>query len=203
MRPFVEVYISKIPFEVDEGGVFSDERQTEIDSTENPRVKEQKFYVWKLLERALAEAAGIDVKATRFTRVNGKWSCKGWFFSLSHCGNVAVVAVSNAAVGVDLELVNPNRFDDKLARRICSERELDELNALNKRERALKLNQMWTVKEAAFKCGGYATFVPSQIEAPKSDYTSRQVLCDSKAYYMSVASKYVEFVAYHCSGVKL
>lgn len=187
--PFLAAYVYKYPFDVEGGNIFSVERRAELDKVRNPQVKEQKFYAWKLLEYALSNSAGLDVKSIQFAKANGKWTCNDCYFSISHCNNVVAVAVSNDAVGIDVELISPTRFNDDLARRILTERELDELQRLSGDERAVKLNSLWTVKEAAFKCGDETVFAPSRIETVDASSVTKQLVCGDQTYFLTVASR--------------
>ncbi len=101
--PFIAAYVYKYPFNTDNFDVLSAERRAEIDAASNPQLKEQKLYAWKLLEYALSRSAGLDVKSIQFTKLNGKWTCNGCCFSISQCGNVVAVAVSDNAVRIEVE----------------------------------------------------------------------------------------------------
>lgn len=202
-KTVLDVYVCKFPFEVENHSIFPRERLEEINAVSNAQLKEQKFYAWKLLEYALKRSFGSDIKTVKFTKQNGKWTCDEYKFSISHCNDVLAVAVSRENVGVDVELVNPARFKMDLARKICAERELINLLLLNENERALKLNAMWTVKEAAFKRLGGKTFVPSRIEISTETHTTKQLRCGNKTYFLSVASLYADKAEFNFANVDL
>ena len=201
--PYIAVYVYKFPFDVQDSNILSAERRAEIDTVSNPQVKEQKFYAWKLLEYALSYSAGLDVKSTNFAKANGKWTCNGCYFSISHCDNVVAVVVSNSAVGIDVESINPARFNDDLARRILTERELDELQQLSENERTVKLNSLWTVKEAAFKCGNEIVFAPSRIETADVPSVTKQIACDGQTYFLTVVSRSADNAVYYLSDIQV
>ena len=79
-------------------------------------------------------------------------------FNLSHSRDVALVAVATAPVGVDLEHPREFRAAERLARRICSEREYASLQrAGGDRGIAgaqLQLLRLWVRKEAVVKGTG-------------------------------------------------
>lgn len=76
-------------------------------------------------------------------------------FSLSRsAGRVAVAVSSGADVGVDLEAVR-DCFDHlQVARRWCTETELEDLRSLPPERRAGGFHQLWTRKEALVKAWG-------------------------------------------------
>ncbi len=75
-------------------------------------------------------------------------------FNASDSGDVVVVAVTSAEVGVDIELPRPLARRERLARRICTERELQTLRQSPEKTRDSLLLRMWTCKEAALKAIG-------------------------------------------------
>jgi 4'-phosphopantetheinyl transferase len=78
----------------------------------------------------------------------------GPYFNASDTGDFVVIAVTTAEVGIDIELVRPLRRRDRLARRICTERELETLAQLPEEHRDAQLLRLWTCKEAALKAIG-------------------------------------------------
>lgn len=78
----------------------------------------------------------------------------GPFFNASDSGDYVVVALTTAKVGVDIELVRTVRRHDRLARRVCTDRELEMLARAPEEERDALLLRLWTCKEAALKAVG-------------------------------------------------
>lgn len=77
-------------------------------------------------------------------------------FNVAHTTGVALIAVAQVAVGVDverIEIIAPNEFDDIVAF-VLTERELDELGRLPKGERLDAYYRVWTRKEAFVKATG-------------------------------------------------
>jgi len=75
-------------------------------------------------------------------------------FNASDSGDSVVVVLSSAEVGVDIELVRTLRRHDRLARRVCTDRELEMLARAPEEEREALLLRLWTCKEAALKAVG-------------------------------------------------
>ncbi len=75
-------------------------------------------------------------------------------FNASDSGDYVVVALAPSEVGVDIELVRTLRRHDRLARRVCTDRELDVIAQAPEAERDNLLLRLWTCKEAALKAVG-------------------------------------------------
>lgn len=76
-------------------------------------------------------------------------------FNLSHCDDIAVVAVSHGRdVGVDVEAIRAMPDADDLATRFFSVREQEAYRALDPRDKPLGFFQCWTRKEAFVKALG-------------------------------------------------
>lgn len=68
--------------------------------------------VWELLRRAVKEVWGMDELPPVIRLSTGKpvfAQCPDHHFSLSHSGNMALCALSDRAVGADIELIRPRR----------------------------------------------------------------------------------------------
>lgn len=65
-------------------------------------------------------------------------------FNISHCDAGCAVVVADQPVGVDIQDVRPFSWD--VARRVCCERELEELEKSTDRDRLF--TQMWAMKES-------------------------------------------------------
>jgi 4'-phosphopantetheinyl transferase len=78
----------------------------------------------------------------------------GPFFNASDSGDYVVVALTTTDVGVDIELARTLRRRGRLARRICTDRELEMLERTPEEERDALLLRLWTCKEAALKAVG-------------------------------------------------
>jgi 4'-phosphopantetheinyl transferase len=93
-------------------------------------------------------------------------------FNASDTGDFVAIAVAAVEVGVDIELVRSLRRRDRLARRICTDRELAALSKLSEEQRDAQLLRLWTCKEAALKAIG--TGLPGgirevEVELPTTD----------------------------------
>jgi 4'-phosphopantetheinyl transferase len=75
-------------------------------------------------------------------------------FSLSHSGDVAVVAIAPEPVGVDVERVRPRRYLDAVARRVLRDDEFARWAARPEADRLDAFLRVWTAKEAYLKLLG-------------------------------------------------
>ncbi len=84
-------------------------------------------------------------------------------FNLSHSGKMAAVAISDCEVGVDIQAVAP--VNDKLIRRVSTDREYAALSALSDEERQARFYRLWTAKESVMKyLGAGLSLSPASLE---------------------------------------
>ena len=70
----IYVYVAKLPLTESAEALSNIERQAEINSISNERVRREKYYVWRLLEYAMRQSLGIDPTEVEFKKtraVNG------------------------------------------------------------------------------------------------------------------------------------
>lgn len=199
----VAVYAASFPFDITDDYV-CDERMREINGCSDVKVRQSKYYVWKLLEIALKQSFGLSLAEMDVSKnANGKWDCSECEFSLSHSENVVAVAVSNTPVGVDVERFNPERFDERLQRRIMTESELARSQMLTAAERGKYANVIWCKKEALFKLNGGKTFAPNVTETGDGRCIVKTVLQDDKTYVMAVAAKSIQDIEFYGINVDI
>ena len=127
MENHIQVYYAKIPAQYGRDTLYPPARQWEIEACASEKVRKEKYYAWKLLERAVQDFLGASITDLRFTKSeNGKWKSDRVEFSLSHSASAVAVALSNAPVGVDIQRVAPLKRTDFL-RKVLTEEELAEL----------------------------------------------------------------------------
>ena len=150
--------------------VYPDARQAEIENTKNEKVKREKYYVWRLLEYAISDIYGKSITELEFTKLeSGRWSTPFCEFSLSHTDGVVAVAISQAPVGIDVELLKPS-VSEKTAARIMSDGEYGKYQTLTSPEKERFFFEVWTKKEAIFKSLHQQNFIPSH------DYSDNKIL---------------------------
>ena len=117
---------------------------------------------WPLLERAAGlqwgwPALPLVERSPRgrpfFPGLEGRW------FSLSHSGGLALCALSDGPVGVDVELVLPRRAG--LPRRLLSQAELARFDGSWE-----DFYRLWTLKESWCKREDAPLYPPRAVETP-------------------------------------
>lgn len=187
--PILDVYIAAMPDGElpDLSSVHPPERRQAIAIAKSEKVQRERYYVWKLLEYALARTFGWKLKDLQFTQTpQGKWECDKCEFSLSHSHGVLCVALSRKPVGVDIERIAPpptTRFAEKI---LCEE-ELAEFAAIANDAQTEYLIEKWTQKESIFKClqGEHSLL---RINTLRHETISKTLTVDGQAYCLSVAS---------------
>lgn len=124
----------------------------------------------KLAYPLLTWAAGVHWHMTELPELARGTRGKPFFaeapqcqFNLSHSGTLAVCALDETAVGVDIQIVQNRR--EKLVDRVCSARERDWLR--RRGERAEDFALLWAMKESRCKYTGEGLRQPiSDISVP-------------------------------------
>lgn len=115
------------------------------------------------LRAILGGYLGVDPTAVQFAQgPRGKPYLEGPgpFFNLSHSGKLALIAVADSEVGVDLEKVRHLESLTAIARRHFSPFEFAALDALDGDARELAFYRCWTRKEAYIKALGVGLSMP-------------------------------------------
>lgn len=135
-----------------------DERESErAERLRVPAVRRRFIAARAALRSVLGESTGTEPSAVRFAygeRGKPRLAAGGPHFNASDSGDWAVVALADTELGIDLEVVRKLRNADGLARRICTERELERFERLPEPERDAALLRLWTCKEAGLKAVG-------------------------------------------------
>lgn len=193
--PVVDVYVASIPKEGRMGTLGCAERERELARVSDEKTRLEKYYVWRLLEYALAHSFGLHAPSLSFVKTDtGKWIVADCAFSLSHCDGAVAVAVSRTAVGVDIEDAARPLSSARLADKICNEREAAHLEQTSPEARDGLLLEMWTAKESLFKKTGKAAFVPHDYDTLAGGLRTQRVTLGERTYVLSVATDTPEAV---------
>lgn len=182
------LYVSSFPFALENKEIIPAVRAEEIENTKNTEHKIQKYYAWKLLEKAISEKYFKTMDSVSFVKSeNGKWICSDFFFSLSHTKDCVAVIISDVPCGVDIEAYLQQRFCEKLASKIMNSIEYEKYSALDESEKALFALEQWTKKESIFKMLSQKTFIPKNIDT--NSYFSQFRLIDGFGLSVSLAKE--------------
>ncbi|MES9914017.1 MAG: 4'-phosphopantetheinyl transferase superfamily protein [Candidatus Sedimenticola sp. 4PFRAG1] len=92
-------------------------------------------------------------------------------FNLSHCGDLALLAVTHGnPVGIDLEVIVPRSNARRIARRVFDQATLEKLDQLEDKEFMPAFFQHWTAMEARVKALGGGVFdFPAEVSSLSVD----------------------------------
>ncbi len=128
----------------------SDERKASVVQMQNEKKRKLRICADAVCRKAIAEFCGVDASEIRFAlSPTGKPYAKNLpvHFSISHSGDYAVCAVSETEIGIDIEkirTVHPRAY-----KKFCTESEADYIRIAEN-----GFFEIWTLKEAYFKCIG-------------------------------------------------
>ena len=191
-RTNVQVFVSPMPFECSDK-IHCKLRKDEINSCGSEKAKNEKFYAWKLLEKALKENYGVDIRKLKFEKQsNGKWICDKFNISFSHSGELVAVAIASYGVGVDIQEIKPLEDIEKLSTLIYGDEEKPDNISEN------DLIRDWTLKESAFKLSNDTGFNPKQYllkDINKSE--THKIVFNSKEYFISAVGEINDVISFH------
>lgn len=173
------LYVSAIPErEIGEGELrqlYPKARRVEIDEAESPKVKKEKYFVWRLLEIAIGDTVGYEIAELDIRKADtGRWETDLFDFSLSHSEGVCAVLISRRyegehACGADIQKIG-KPHTEAFAKRIMTEGEFSEYSALRDGEREDFLMLCWCGKEAIFKSRRTSAFSARRLDTGRGVY---------------------------------
>lgn len=171
---FTHVYLARLPERGEVTSLGYPPRDGEIEGIRNGKVRREKYFVFRLLERAARESLGLSIKELAPERSEcGRWYSPMCDFSLAHSGGMLAVAISSERVGIDLQrLLTP--ASPGFAERTLTAGEFIRYKSLVGEERGRYLISAWSGKEAIFKTLGEESFVPSKLDTEHPSST----VCD-------------------------
>ncbi|MBR0208673.1 MAG: lecithin retinol acyltransferase family protein [Oscillospiraceae bacterium] len=188
-RAVLDVYLAPLGAQEEEIEIASPERRRDLERTRCPETLRQRLVAWKTLEYAAKRSFGLDAETLHFQKnAFGRWHCEGMEFSLAHSEGMAVAAVSDRPVGVDVENIpvfvrrradRPDQVESML-RRIRAPGEEDVRGAA-------ALLWAWTGKESLFKAGQKGFFSPQRLRC--GEETARFVLSLEPPVLLSVSGE--------------
>lgn len=140
-----------------------------------------------LLCKGLREK-GITAQPTFEYGENGKPTLKEFpeiHFNISHCKAGVACAISECAVGVDIEVLG--RYSERLAQYTMNAKELEEIS--NAPDRDVAFTRLWTMKEATMKLigEGIGTNVRNVLEHSSNIIIYKTTVNKERGYVVTVA----------------
>ncbi len=133
----------------------------------------------RICRNAISEFCKIDPDKIEFDiSEHGKPYAKGInaHFSISHSGELAVCAVSDKEIGIDIEKIRD--INPKVSKRFACETELEYIN-----KHINGFLEIWTLKEAYFKCIG--TGLGPDIKNVSFDISENSISCSEDGFNCS------------------
>jgi 4'-phosphopantetheinyl transferase len=109
------------------------------------------------LRLILGRTIGVGAEDVTFaygTHGKPRLAAGGPHFNSTDSGDFVVVALAGDEIGVDVEVERPMTRLERLARRICTDREIRALERTSNADRNAALLRLWTSKEAGLKAVG-------------------------------------------------
>lgn len=154
----------------------SEERKSEVMRIMNEKKRISKIISDHLCRKAVSEFCGVSQEEIVFIKNNhGKPYAKNLpvYFSVSHSAEAVVCAVSDKEIGIDIEKIKP--FNPKAAEKFATEKELEYI-----RSGKNGFFEIWTLKEAYFKCIG--TGLGADIKNVSFDILQNKTICSDSRY---------------------
>ena len=140
---------------------------------------------WEMLMDLLRREGMTTMPRWRYNEYGKPYLEQGPFFSISHCKEAILVAMSEREIGVDVESIR--RADDSLVRRTMNAVEQAQIAAAQDPQRAFIA--LWTRKEAVLKMRGTGILDDLHGVLDGQDYLLQTVDRPDTPYIYSVAEK--------------
>ena len=195
----VKIYILDIsnkPFDLKKIDLLEEKRKENILTAKNYLYRLRSLYAGLLLRHVLLqEGQSISTPIVMEYNESGKPYIKGGkFFSISHSGNVVIVAVSDVEIGIDAE-IKQNKVYAHIASKVLSEVEFSQYEKLYGEEKIRYFLSHWVTKEAYLKCNGTGIKkYPSNVEVSSDNvngykYNLIEKDCKNYSYFISTVCR--------------
>ena len=166
----------------------SDERKEAVKKLLVAKKQKSKIVADRICRDAVSEFCGISPEDITFSANEyGKPYAVGIDvnFSISHSGDYVICAVSENKIGADIEKIR--EINPEVSKRFASESEMKYISSAPN-----GLFEIWTLKEAYFKCIG--TGLDSNIKNVSFDIKENNILCSENGYkcsFHNIAEGYI------------
>ncbi|GAA5215070.1 4'-phosphopantetheinyl transferase family protein [Corallincola platygyrae] len=193
----VDCYVSGLmPEQLWPTNYLSEDELRRLKTFSRPQRRNQFVTARILLRRLLSAEMGLPHSDVGIGVTNdGKPFCTNSntpTFSISHCGDRVVVALSTVAVGVDLEALKTNRRNQAIADSYFSASEAELLrHCESETKKSEQFNRLWVMKEALAKMSGEG--ISACLQQPVESYASAmgaRLWCDrlGNKHFIAVAA---------------
>ncbi len=182
MKEFIvsAIDVTKISDEILKNHFFlmDDKRKTETHALPSDIKKRQKIAADMLCRQMIADKCGISSENIAFGKTeSGKPYAinADIYFSISHSSDMVVCAISEKEIGIDIEKIRKIRF--RTAEKFATESEIAYIRNVENR-----FFEIWTLKEAFFKCKG--TGLGADIKSVSFDIDANNIICSEIGYQL-------------------
>ena len=168
--------------------MMSNERKETVRRLKNLRKQKSKIVADNLCRNAISDFCGISPDKIEFgTTENGKPFATGIdiHFNISHSGDMVVCAISEKEIGIDIEEIR--EINPRASEKFACEKECDYINSHKN-----GFFEIWTLKEAYFKCIG--TGLGADIKNVFFDIDNNGIKCSEEGYdclFHEIAEGYI------------
>ncbi len=174
----------------------SQERQVDVMRIVNEKKRISKIVSDYLCRKAVSEFCGIAQEEIAFVKNNHGKPCAEnlpVYFSVSHSTDMVICAVSDKEIGIDIERTKP--FNPNAAKKFATEKELEYI-----RSNENGFFEIWTLKEAYFKCIG--TGLGADIKNVSFEILTDKVVCSDRGYELSFYDAAEGYICSVCKKIK-
>lgn len=149
-----------------------------------------------LCRKAISDYCGIEQSKIIFEHTKaGKPFVKDLpvHFNVSHSGDMVVCAVSDCEIGIDIEKIR--KVNPRSADKFATESEKEYIS-----ENENGFFEIWTLKEAYFKCIG--TGLGSDIKTVSFDICENRIKCSADGFELSFVETDADYICSVCKKIK-
>lgn len=168
------------------------ERKNIILQTKTEHKRNLRIAADALCRKAISDFCGISPAEIVFKYTQtGKPYIKGLpvHFSISHSGDMAVCVVSDNEIGIDIEKIRD--INPRICERFATKEETEYIRNFKN-----GLFEIWTLKEAYFKCIG--TGLNKDIKNVSFDICENNIICSEKGYRLSFYETNPDYICSVC-----
>lgn len=166
----------------------SAERKDVVTKLKIPHKQKLKIAADHICRKAISEFCSINPDEINFEiSGHGKPYAKGLnvHFSISHSGDYVACAVSDKEIGIDIEKIR--EINPEISKRFACESELEYIKT-----HPNGLFEIWTLKEAYFKCIG--TGLGTDIKDVSFEISEKDISCSEKGFdcaFVNIENGYI------------
>ena len=176
--------------------LMSDERQKDVSRMKVESKKNLRIAADAVCRKAISDFCGVEQNKIIFEHTEtGKPYAKDLpvYFNVSHSGDMIACAVSDCEIGIDIEKIR--NINPRSAEKFATEAEKEYISK-NKNG----FFEIWTLKEAYFKCTG--TGLGADIKTVSFEIKENSIRCSENGFEFSFVETDSDYVCSLCRKIK-